>query len=298
MIIKGIFPILLCLFVVSCTSKTKSEDFQSELNKYIESLDAKIGVAVIINDMDTIEVNGNESFPMFSVYKFPIALAVADHCTNTGMKFDSKLTITQSDLKKDTYSPMTDRYSDIDSLSITIRELLAYALQLSDNNASDILLKLSGGPDSVNKYIENTGITDIYVSNTEAEMYEDNNLALKNSSTPLAMAILMNRFDREFNDPLSIEIKSIMENCSTGTDRLSSPLMPGNDVIGHKTGTGFISPDGRLMAINDCGYIHLADGQNYSISVFIADSGYDAATTSKIIAEISEKVLHYVTHVK
>lgn len=67
--------------------------------------------------------------------------------------------------------------------------------------------------------------------------------------------------------------------------------MDAGGVTGHKTGTGFELPDGRLMAVNDAGYVHLPDGRRYSIAVFIDNSGYDLEASEALIAEISRIVV-------
>ncbi len=104
------------------------------------------------------------------------------------------------------------------------------------------------------------------------------------------MESILQRFDWYFNDSISTEIKHLLESCKTGGNRLAKPLIVTNAIIGHKTGTGFTLPDGRLMAINDAGYVHLPNGHSYSIVVFIKDSGYDGEATEALIAEISRIV--------
>jgi len=262
------------------------------LNGYVSDKDARIGVAVIIDGKDTVAVNGSEDFPMMSVYKFPIALTMADYCRKNKHTLDYCCIITQDDMRRDTYSPMLKKYAGIDTARIKLRELLAYSLQMSDNNASDIILKELKGVGLVNKYIESLGIDGIKTRWTEEDMHEDINRSYDNTSTPLAMAELFDVFDKKFNDSISIEIKQMMETCTTGSDRLVAPLKAANAVVGHKTGTGFVLPDGRLMALNDCGYVHLSDGCRYSIAVFIADSGYDTDKNSRMIAEISQIVFN------
>jgi len=284
---------LLLFYFSSCSSHYKYADLQSALNEYAESRDANIGVAVIIDGKDTVSVNGHKPFPMLSVYKFPIALALADVYRGNKLTFDHQIKIFPEDLHLDTWSPMTEKLlaSDnalTDTLKLSARDLLQYMLQQSDNNASDIVLNSIGGISSVN-------FPGINVVSTEAEMHTDNNLCYANSSTPIAMAKLIDSFDREMNDSLSLEIKYIMQSCATGDSRLAKPLLSANAVIGHKTGTGFTLPDGRLMAVNDAGYIHLPDGRRYVISVFIENSGYSMEQTEAIIAEISDLVFREVS---
>lgn len=280
-----------------CT-KTGSDNYatlQKELTEFVADKDAKIGIAVIIDSKDTVSVNGHRAFPMLSVYKLPIALALAKHYRTQGLAFDNPVEIFKDDLHPDTYSPMTEKFLASSrmmtgGLSMPARELLNYMLQQSDNNASDIILRNAGGVQSVANYLAETGIKDIKVANSESEMHDNTSLCYDNCATPIAMASLLDYLDRNCNDSLSVEIKSIMETCSTGTARLAKPIAQTNAVIGHKTGTGFTLPDGRLMAVNDAGYVHLPDGHRYSIAVFIEDSGFDMATTESIIADISEIV--------
>lgn len=251
--------------------------------------DAKIGIAVIIDGKDTVAVNGDEQFPMMSVYKFPIAMAVVRYCRTQGKDFTDSCIVTQDDLHRDTYSPMLEVYGEADSVNIPISELLAYSLQQSDNNASDILFGLFDDL-VVDKYISNLGVKGMDILWSEDDMHKNTARCKENRTTPIAMAELLDLFDREHNDPLSAEIKQLMENCATGTDRLAAPLMVTNAVIGHKTGTGDMNDDGRLQAVNDAGYVHLPNGHRYTIAVFVTDSGYDLDGSSKLIADISEMV--------
>lgn len=285
----------LAIFIIqSCNKSTPAVSLQKELIEYLKDKDADIGIAVIVNRTDTIVVNGNKSFPMLSVYKFPIAVAVGEFLRVNNETIPDSVTITQSDLKPDTYSPMRDRYAGHKVVQLPLYDIIAYALQQSDNNASDMLLKVMGGTDKTLLALKRLGFEDINITSTEAEMYENNQLCYNNTSTPIAMAQMLDRFDHDFDDPYARKIKRLMETCKTGRNRLTKPLSGTNAIIGHKTGTGFRLPDGRLMAINDVGYVHLPDGQSYSIAVFIENSGYDIPQTENIIAEISEIVFNYV----
>ncbi len=292
LVIAFIATVLLC----GC-SHSKYDAMHNSLSDFVEGRDANIGIAVIINGTDTVAVNGDKEYPMLSVYKFPIALALGECYRQHNLTLGDSIAILPNDLHPGTYSPMTERIiassqATTDTLKKPTAELLAYMLQQSDNNASDIILKKLGNAEYVDKYLCGLGITGINVKSTEDEMHTDNTLCYANSSTPIGMASLMDKFDREFNDSISLEIKRMMETCETGTNRLAKPLA--DAVIGHKTGTGFTLLNGRLMAVNDAGYVHLSNGHRYAIAVFIEDSGYDMAHTEELIAEISGIVLSYI----
>ncbi len=293
---RVVFSCFLILCISGCSRYVEYSALQAKLSEFCEEKDAKIGVAVIIDGRDTVAVNGKEPFPMQSVYKFPIALALRDRYVGKVLSTDYGIAIYPEDLHPSTYSPMTEcilKSSQIhsDTLRIPTSEILAYMLQQSDNNASDIALREAGGTMRVNMYMHQIGFDDIQVKYSEEQMHTDNYLSNANTATPLAMAELLDLFDKNFNDSISLEIKRLMESSATGYERLVKPLSAkGSIVIGHKTGTGFTLPDGRLMAINDVGYVHLPDGRRYTIAVFIENSGYDIAQTEALIAEISKIV--------
>lgn len=293
-VITFLLSILLC--ACACTAHRPYAHLEKTLAQFVSDKDATIGIAVIIDNSDTVSVNGNRQFPMLSVYKFPIALAYADFCHSTGLKLNRPIRITKEDLHLGTYSPMTEKILtssrlSTDSISMPSIRLLEYMLQQSDNNASDIILRSIGGPAAVGSFLSLADISGINVMNYENEMHIDTSLCYSNSSSPLAMAALLDHFDRKSNDSISLEIKRIMESCQTGTERLPKPMPQANAIIGHKTGTGFTLPDGRLMAVNDAGYVHLPDGRHYSIAVFIENSALTMPDTEALIAEISQLVL-------
>ncbi len=292
MTIRHLITALTLSTIMCACSSNKHEELRQVLSDYISDKSANIGIGIIIDGNDTIDINGKKRFPMLSVYKFPIALALADYYRTNSMTFDHPVAILKDDLRLDTHSPMTEKILAADSLvagslMMPTRTLLAYMLQESDNNATDILLKELRGADYVAHWLNAKGFHDIHVVSTEKAMHDDPALCYANSTTPLAMASLLDKFNNGATDPLSLEIKKSMENCPIKTKRLPRAIHKTKAVIGHKTGTGIPLSNGHLMAVNDAGYVNLPDGRRYAIAVFIEDSAYDLPTTEAIIAEIS-----------
>lgn len=265
---------------------------QNELISFVEKKDARIGIAVIINGKNTVSVNGSRDFPMMSVFKFPQALAVADYCQKSGIGLTDSIFIKSEEMKEDTWSPMRDQYG-VRDIKLPVSELIDFILQQSDNNASDVLFRVIGGTSVADSLMKSLGYSDILISHTEDDMHRDPYLCDLNRTTPIEMARLFDRFYREemrHDSPFHEFIAASMMSCQTGTDRLPAPLMRTDAMIGHKTGTGDKNSQGRIMAVNDAGYIYLPDKTGYAIAVFVADSAYDMTETSKIIADISEIV--------
>lgn len=307
--------------------KTKQKPaMQTALENYVRTHDADIGIAVITDRGDTVCVNNDRRYPMNSVMKLYQAMAVADGMQRRGHRLDSMITVSRNEMEEGTYSPMRDRYPQ-GNFCISIADLLRYSLQQSDNNACDILFRHVVGIPETDRYIRSLGISGFVISASEADMHADTSLVNNNWNHPLAAAMLINRlftspvFDccgnvydsckngfgcckKELNDCeknhdyIRTENANIyqrfltetLNGCTTGENRLAKPLLPTNAVIGHKTGTGFSSADGRPQGINDVGFVRLPNGRSYSIAVFVKSSRYDMEETERLIAEVSEIV--------
>lgn len=291
--------IILIIAAIACTVQASAQmpdELKSKLNSIISGRKAETGIAIIINGKDTITVNDGNRYPMMSVFKFHQALAVANFLEKSGKGLDHTIDIQKEDLKTDTYSPLRDRYPD-GNIRMSVKELLEYTLQLSDNNACDILFKSIADTKETDTFIRSLGIKNFAISATEDDMHADLQKCYDNWSTPLDAAILLEKFLNE--DIISQEnsdfIYRTMTECATGKERLSRPLTEKGITIGHKTGSGDKNSKREIIGINDIGFIILPDGTRYTIAVFVKDSKESYAETEKIIGDISEAVYKYIT---
>ena len=234
---------------------------------------------------------------MMSVFKFHQALAVCNYMQKNGIALDSVLNISKDELRENTYSPLRDRYPE-GNFGISISELMKYTLQMSDNNACDILFNRILSVKNTDRYIRSLGIDNFSIEMDENDMHENLDNCYRNWTTPMAAVRLINLFLE--GDAVSGEyydfIKRTMTECTTGTGRLPYPLKNTAAVIGHKTGTGDKNSDGRYIGINDIGFIDLPNGDRYQIAVFVKDSAENYETTEKIIAEISSIVYKNISN--
>lgn len=272
------------------SDKFSAERLHDELTGYVEKKDCRIGIAVIYNG-DTVSVNGNENFPMLSVYKFPQAIAAGKILAKLDITPDDTIEISSSLILPDTWSPMRDRY-EINDIRLPLGEVLSYSIMMSDNNACDIIFDMIGGVEIADDLIKSLGYKDISLANTEAEMNADPMLCYNNSATPVALASLMADFYSTMYDESDWmrTIKANLELCETGKERISAAGFDGETLIGHKTGTGPKDEEGKLMAVNDVGYVEFSNGESYMIAVLVTHSPYSMSETERIIAEISEIV--------
>ena len=249
----------------------------------------KVGAAVVLIEANkTISLHGSEHFPMQSVYKVPIAMAVLHEAGKGKLSLEQKVRIEESDiLPPQFHSPIRDAHPH-GGIELTVRELLRYSIAESDGMASDILLRLIGGPEVAQTYLRGIGINDIVIATTERAMADGDRVQYRNWATPLAAAKLL-QFIHEgrglSREGRELILKS-MTDSTPGPKRIKGQL-PAGTVVAHKTGTS-LTRDGMTFATNDIGIITLPDGRHLVVAVFVSDSRADQDTREAVIARIAK----------
>lgn len=247
----------------------------------------RLGVAVqAIEDGTPQELNGDERFPMQSVYKLPISMAVLDQVERKTLTLNQKVSIRASDMAGVRFhSPLRDRYPK-GGIDISVRDLIRAAIVDSDGVASDVLLRLAGGGSRVTAYLREIGIRDMDVVTSEREMFNDRTrmTQYRNSSTPrAAVALLRALYAGRGVSPAARDLLlKDMTDSIPGAKRLKGLLPPGTPVA-HKTGTDGTF-GGLTRATNDIGIITLPDGRHLAIAVFVKDSTADETVRERTIA--------------
>jgi len=291
--------ILLCfvLFVISFHGIAQKKQLREQIYLAIAHKNADVGVSVYgIESRDTITVNGDKHYPMQSVFKFHIAMAVLNQVDKGKLSLSQKIHIKKSELLPDTWSPIRDTHPKGDVL-LPLSEIIKYTVAQSDNNGCDILMRLIGGPKPINDYIHSLGIKDVAIKANEEEMHKEWDVQFLNWSTPKAVTDLLVKFYTKkvlSRNSFDFLWKTMVET-STGTNRLKGQL-PKGTVVGHKTGTSGTNKQGVTSAINDVGIVKLPNGKHYAIAVFVCNTRENEATNDKIISDISKLVWDYFIH--
>ncbi|MCU0450114.1 MAG: class A beta-lactamase, subclass A2 [Bernardetiaceae bacterium] len=255
---------------------------------------ATVGVAVLdLATGDTLSLNPGR-YPMQSVYKFHLALAVLHQVDRGRLSLDQKIRVTAHDLLPNTWSPLRDKYPQA-NVDLPLREILAASVSLSDNNACDILFRLVGGPKKVERYLRRLGHRHVAVRATEEEMAQAWDVQFTNWSTPRAIAALLAQFHQEpILSPASRAfLWQIMTEGPTGLKRIKAGV-PAGTVVAHKTGTSGTNAQGVTSAINDAGIVQLPSGEHFAIVVLVSNSQETVAVNEAIIAQVSQLVWQHL----
>jgi len=274
-------------------------------------------VGVSVNNLDTgeyAEVNGDMLFPTASVFKIPVIVEFFRQIDNSRIKIEDQILLREKD--KVPGSGILKELSE--GMPISYKDLLSLMMIVSDNTATDIIVKKVGF-ENVNNTMRELGLNNIRVTKYCRQILFDlvglNNLeqdemtinvfneatvnrdytgswSLKtednNVSTPKEMTRLLELITegKAVSEKSCQKILEIMAKCQTGPYRIPKYLPSKEVILQRKTGS--------LPGIrNDVGIITInKSGKKYIISCFIkeAENNYEA---EEVIARISQKVYNY-----
>jgi beta-lactamase class A len=278
---------LAMIFVLSSVSALAQAPLQQQIRTIAADAQGKVSVACSLPGASlNCDLNPHAHPPMQSVFKMPLTLTVLHEVEQGKFSLDQPVRFLPSDrILPHAYSPLQDKYPDA-GVDVPLRELMRLAVSLSDNVAADILLRLVGGPQSVNAYIAGLGVSGFHLEDNEAVLHREIPAQYRNWFEPAGAVQLLKRISD--NSPLTREHTDLLLNWMTPTTRTSrlEGDLPSDVRVAHKSGTSDVD-NGLAHATNDIGLIPLPDGRHIAIAVFVTDSTADQATREKVIARIA-----------
>ena len=315
------FAAILIWIFCSPNASADLDRLNAELSRIAESARGTVGVGIQhLESGQSLLIHAEESFPMASTYKVPIAVQLMTLVDNGDLDLDALYTITDEDRKK-THSIITDDI--LPGSKLTWRNLVRLMLQHSDNVATDIVLKRSGGPEAVTQRMSDLGF-DIRVDRPTWELildfvgeHDDEEVEIpraehdarltramasdlreetvafdndpRDRSTPASMLkLLVGLWQAEYLTQQSAKtIIDIMWGTRTGEGRIKG-MLPAGTRVAHKTGTV-----GRTT--NDVGIIELPDERGHvAVVIFIKESAIeDYVGREPVIAQLSRAIYDY-----
>ncbi|HET8645510.1 MAG TPA: class A beta-lactamase [Vicinamibacteria bacterium] len=259
----------------------------------------RVGAAALLVETGAgVAVNGNEPFPMQSVFKLPLALHVLHLVDQGRLRLDAQVPVAPADMRRG-HSPIRDRWPG--GVTLTLEELLRYAVAESDNTAADVLLARSGGPAAVSERLAALDVVGMRVDRGEAELAADlldgGRPALdryladpRDTATPNGAVELLAHVARGggLRPATRARLLRWLTETPTGPRRIKGRL-PRGVAVAHKTGTG-PTVDGINACTNDIGLITLPDGRHAAVAVFVKGSPAGEAEREEVIARIARAV--------
>lgn len=304
---------------------------QQVLDQEIERLGAafpgKVGIAVSgVGCSGLAGYNERKYFPQQSVSKLWVALAVLDAADRRSLHIDSKVEVTRSDL---TVFNQPLRYAVLErgAPTYSLRELMRYALSLSDNTANDVLLRKVGGPAVIRETLQRKGLAGIRFGPGEKRLqsaiaglrwqseysfgrrfYEARDKLPKAQRIAALDAYLADPVDGAQPAAIAQAMTALAEgqllsNAATEVmmDELSrtrsGPLRlkagaPKGWRVYHKTGTGQ-ELGSRATGYNDVALLRSPAGEFYGVAVMIGETRASISARMQLMQAVSRKIAQF-----
>ena len=299
---------------------------ESEIGRLSAISGGKVGVGIIhLESGRELFVNGAEPFPMASTVKVPIAVELLTRVQAGTVRLDSMITLRPSDLHPGS-GTLTGLFND-PGVSLSVHNLLELMLLISDNSATDMVLKVAGNGPAVNARLSALGIRGISVDRPTIQLIADvvgvknlgpetgwsmaafdslNRLVTpadrlaaraafyqdrRDTATPEGMARLLAKISRgeALGPERTAQLLDILLRVETGAMRLKG-ILPPDVPVRHKTGSLGVG------VANDVGIIDLPDGAGrVVVAVFVKESSRDVAAQERAIAQIARAAYDYFT---
>lgn len=195
----------------------------------------RLGVAAMdIGSQRRVSWRGQERFPFCSTFKAFLAAATLQRVQREEERLDRAVRVTRADMIP--HAPVTEKAI---GRTLTIRELMQAAVEVSDNPAANILIREMGGIAVWRSWWPTFGDTTTLISRLEPDL----NTALPNDprDTCLPDQTVANIRELAFSDRLTPAhdqlIQSWLIASPTGPNRLKAGA-PQGWTVAHKTGTG------------------------------------------------------------
>lgn len=279
---------LLALFCSGSICFGQTEVLKREIEAIIADKEVKLGFAFYdFSSGKIISINANDKFPMQSVFKFPIAVALLDCVSKGEFSLSDTVNITKADLSPELWSPIRERWPD--GVRLPLLDVMNYMVAHSDNSATDFLIHKIGGTERIQLIINHLGMKKINIRNTEKELQSEWSVQFDNWTTPNAMIHILRLMNsgkllsKENTDILW----NVMINSSTGSIRR---LVPETVIFARKTGYSGANAEGIIAAQNDVGIIEFEDGRRVAYAIFLTDSLMGVDAGYEMIAQIGKAI--------
>lgn len=258
---------------------------QAQFAKLERTLAGRLGVfALNTANGQQLGYHADEYFPMCSTFKVMLASAILKRSTQIDGLMQQRIKYQQSDLV--TYSPITERYVK-DGMTVTA--LCAAALQYSDNTASNLLMKILGGPGAVTTFARSIGDRQFQLDRWETTLNSSIPGDRRDTSTPNAMAISLQRlaYGDALEPQLQLQLRVWLQGNTTGAARIRAGV-PADWQVGDKTGTG------DYGTANDIGLLWPPRRAPVVVAIYTTQAEKDAKARNDVIASAARIVVDWL----
>jgi beta-lactamase class A len=308
-------------------SQSARQHLEREIARIEPLSGGTIGIAAThLESGRTFFYKADEQYPLASTYKLPMAIQAFTLVEQGKLDLNRLVEWDTTDLHIGSEAHLLFRKP---GFAMSVRNMIETMMILSENNATDWILKLAGGGEAVTKRLRDAGITDVRVDRPTAEIiahpwgitdiWTDGKFSRtkwqrqsaqlskarrdsipyyyandpRDHGSPRGMMTLLTKLwkGEVINRANSDYLLDIMYRCETGVGRIKGMLPPGTRVA-HKTGT-------YPGTANDVGIVDLPDGTHLALAVYVKKSAkVQGPDLDAAIAQSSRALYDYFLYSK
>ena len=294
---KLLLPWIVSGLLVLQAAPTPLQRLQASIETTTRSVNATWGIYVkSLETGEEVAVNADRQMETMSTIKIPLMVEALEQVKAGKFKLTDKYTFVQADSQ-----PGTGTIQRLDPGAVmTVKDLITMMIIVSDNTATEVLYRMVGGPDAVNKRMAAMGLKTTRAMNVPSKWFPQ----LRSAASP-------EQFYRDGKFPFGFttarEMGRLLEMMERGTlvDKSSSDLMlqimrgqlyrtripryVTGYRIPHKTG------DFLPHVADDVGMLE-ADGRTIILSIYTNDHYGSGEMLENSIGLVSKSVADYFTY--
>ena len=286
-----------CATPASAQTQTPLQRLQASIERTTRSVNATWGIYVkSLETSEEIALDADRQMETMSTIKIPLMVEAFEQIKAGTFKLTDKYTFVQGDSQ-----PGTGTIQRLDPGAVmTVKDLLTLMIIVSDNTATEVLYRMVGGPDAVNRRMDALGLKNTRAMNIPSKWF-----------AVLRAAPSAEQFYRDGKNPFGLstprEMGRLLEMMERGTlvDKASSELMlqmmrgqlyrtripryVTGFRIPHKTG------DFLPYVGDDVGMLE-AQGKTIIVSIFTASHFGSGEALENAIGLVAKDIADYFTY--
>lgn len=261
----------------------------SSITEQLEAIRARLGGRLGVHALDTASgrrtgVADGERFAMASTFKLLLAAAVLERCDRGALQLGQPVAYGAADLVP--HAPETEK--NLARGFMTVEELCAAIVTVSDNPAANLLLARLGGPQALTRFARSLGDDVTRLDRIEPELNANTPGDPRDTTSPRAMVDTMQRvlLGSVLSSASRDRLIGWLVAAQTGLKRIRAGL-PRDVRAGDKTGTG------ANGAVNDVAIVWPKGRAPLVIAIYMSESKQSLDVLSSAHAEIAAVVCNW-----
>jgi beta-lactamase class A len=255
----------------------------------LEAIHRRIGGRLGVHVLDThtgqrIGLDDESRYATASTFKMLLAAALLKRVDRGEVSLTQRVSYSEEDMLK-VVSPVTAKH--VAEGSLPVQDLCAAIVEVSDNTAANLLLKLIGGPPALTKFARELGDDVTRLDRIEPDLNSNLPGDPRDTTSPRAMVGTMQKlFTGGALSTASVNLLTgWMTDATPGLGRIRAGI-PKSWKAGDKTGTG------ANGAVNDLAILWPPGRKPILIAIYLSESTQSVDALAAAHAEIAKTLFH------